>query len=80
VHLVQIHNFLALDQFTVTSTEPIQNGEVTIRHQFLPTGAPAVNASWGTPSRNQLYINDRLIGVPLMQLNAVIGMAIGFSI
>jgi arylsulfatase len=57
-----IHNYLGIDEFTVTSTKEVPEGECILRYEFEPTGEPDIRNGRGTPGRGQLYINDKLVG------------------
>jgi hypothetical protein len=39
-HLHYIHNYVGLDRFQVTSSEPVPTGAVSLRYEFEPTGQP----------------------------------------
>jgi arylsulfatase len=60
--LHHIHNYVGLKRFTVTSSEPVPTGEVTLRYEFEPTGEPDFTTGRGSPGRSQLYIDDQLVG------------------
>ncbi len=60
--LHHVHNYVGLQEFLVSSTEEIPEGEVSLRYEFEPTGEPDIRSGKGTPGRSQLYINDKLVG------------------
>ncbi len=57
-----IHNYLGLEEFKVTSTAEVPEGECTLRYEFEPTGPPNPREGKGAPGRGQLYINGELVG------------------
>lgn len=57
-----LHNYLGLEQYAVTSSVEVPEGESTLRYEFEPTGDPDVRNGRGTPGRGQLYINGELVG------------------
>ena len=57
-----IHNYLGLEEFTVTSSVDIPEGECILRYEFEPTGPPDIRNGRGAPGRGQLYINGELVG------------------
>ncbi len=61
-HLHHHYNYLALDQFTVSSIEPVPTGEVRLRYEFVPTGKPDFRRGHGPPGHGLLFIDDRLVG------------------
>ncbi len=82
--LHHIHNYVGLERFTVTSSEPVPTGEVTLRYEFEPTGEPDFVAGRGSPGRSQLYIDDQLVGsldLPYStpQMFGVLGLSCGYA-
>jgi arylsulfatase len=57
-----LHNYLGLEEFTVTTTVEVPEGESTLRYEFEPTGPPDIRNGRGAPGRGQLYINSELVG------------------
>jgi hypothetical protein len=57
-----LHNYLGLEEFTVTSTVDVPEGKATLRYEFEPTGEPDIRNGRGVPGRGQLYINGELVG------------------
>ena len=57
-----LHNYLGLEEYTVTSTVDVPEGESTLRYEFEPTGQPDISVGLGAPGRGQLYIDDKLVG------------------
>ncbi|MBE9474657.1 MAG: arylsulfatase, partial [Chloroflexi bacterium] len=57
-----LHNYLGLEQFTVTSSVDVPEGETTLRYEFEPTGEPNIRDGLGAPGRGQLYIDGELVG------------------
>ena len=56
-----LHNYMGLEEFTVTSTVDVPEGECSLRYEFEPTDPPEPRNGKGTPGRRQLYINGELI-------------------
>jgi arylsulfatase len=61
--LTWVHNYVAREYFTVTSTEEVPSGRQQLRFEFEVTGPPDFSQGRGTPGRAQLYFGDRLVGV-----------------
>lgn len=83
-HLHYIHNYVGLDRFQVTSSEPVPTGAVSLRYEFEPTGKPNFKAGKGSPGRCQLYINNKLVGnldIPYSTPNmfGVLGLSTGYA-
>jgi hypothetical protein len=57
-----LHNYMGLEEFTVTSSGDVPEGECRLRYEFEPTGQPDPRNGKGAPGRGQLYINDELVG------------------
>jgi arylsulfatase A-like enzyme len=57
-----VYNYMGLQEFTITSSMDVPEGECSLRYEFEPTGAPNVREGKGTPGRGQLYINGELVG------------------
>ncbi|UCF28824.1 MAG: sulfatase-like hydrolase/transferase, partial [Chloroflexota bacterium] len=60
--LIYIHNYLGLEEFKVTSSVNVPEGQSTLRYEFEPTGLPDIRNGRGAPGRGQLYINGELVG------------------
>ncbi|MFA9400956.1 MAG: arylsulfatase, partial [Acidobacteriota bacterium] len=60
-HLHYVHNFVGKDWFRVSSPSVLTSGEVTLRYEFKPTGAPDPTLGRGTPGRGQLYVDGTLV-------------------
>jgi arylsulfatase len=56
------YNFLGRDLFVVASNTEIPQGDVSLRYELEPTGAPDFAAGKGVPASGQLYIDGRLVG------------------
>jgi len=57
-----IHNYLGLEEYKVSSSIEVPEGEVKLRYEFEPTGPPDPRNGRGAPGRGQLYINNELVG------------------
>ena len=57
-----IHNYLGLEEYKVSSTGTVPEGEVRLRYEFEPTSPPDARLGKGAAGRGQLYINDELVG------------------
>jgi arylsulfatase len=55
-------NYVARDFFTVSSTEPVPEGDHKLRFEFEPTGKLDLSKGQGAPGRFQLYIDGKLVG------------------
>ena len=60
--LIYIHNYLGLEEYKVTSSVNVPEGQSTLRYEFEPTGLPDIRNGRGAPGRGQLYINGELVG------------------
>jgi hypothetical protein len=83
-HLHYIHNYVGLDRFHVTSSEPVPTGAVSLRYEFEPTGQPDFKEGKGSSGRCQLYINNKLVGnleIPhsTPQVFGVLGLSTGYA-
>ncbi len=79
-----IHNYLALEEYKVTSTVDVPSGKTTLRYEFEPTTPPNIREGKGAGGRAQLYIDDTLVGnnefpttVPI--LFGIEGLSCGFD-
>lgn len=57
-----IHNYLGLEELSVSSEMELSEGDATLRFEFEPTGAPDIRSGKGAPGRAQLYIDGTLVG------------------
>jgi arylsulfatase len=57
-----IHNYLGLEEYQVTSTGDVPEGNVTLRYEFEPTTPPDLTKGRGAGGRGQLYFNGELVG------------------
>ncbi|MFZ0529580.1 MAG: hypothetical protein WAL91_03460, partial [Propionicimonas sp.] len=67
-----LYNWLGREHFWVRTSDPLPEGEVTVRYEFEPTGAPDPAQGRGVPARGQLYVNGVLaasIDMPYSVLN-----------
>jgi arylsulfatase len=83
-YLHYIHNYVGLDRFHVTSSEPVPTGAVSLRYEFEPTGQPNFKEGKGSSGRCQLYINNKLVGnleIPhsTPQMFGVLGLSTGYA-
>ena len=56
-----LYNWLGRDRFWLVSPDPLPEGEVELRYEFEPTGAPDPSIGHGVPARGQLYVNGDLV-------------------
>ena len=56
------HNYVAINEYKVISTEKVPTGKVTLRMEFKKTGPPDFKIGKGTPGNVTLYINDKAVG------------------
>ena len=56
-HLHHVYNYLALDQFEVSSADGVPVGEHILRYEFTPT-----EKGFGPPGHGLLYIDEELVG------------------
>ncbi|MCZ6528950.1 MAG: arylsulfatase [Chloroflexi bacterium] len=57
-----IHNYLGLEEYRVTSSEEVPEGQVILRYEFEPTSPPEPRKGRGAGGRGQLYFNGELVG------------------
>ena len=57
-----IHNYLGLEEYRVTSSEEVPEGQVTLRYEFEPTTPPEPREGRGAGGRAQLYFDGELVG------------------
>ncbi len=56
-----LYNWLGHDRFWLKSDAIIPEGEVELRYEFEPCGAPNIPEGKGVPARGQLYIDRKLV-------------------
>jgi hypothetical protein len=56
-----LHNYIGLEQLTVSSSIDVPEGETKLRYEFEPTGQPNFGEGLGSPGRAQLYIDGKLV-------------------
>jgi arylsulfatase A-like enzyme len=56
-----LYNWLGRDKFWLKSDAVVPEGEVQLRYEFEPTGAPDIANGLGVPARGQLYIDGKLV-------------------
>ncbi len=57
-----VHNYLGLDEFSVTSSIDVPPGETTLRFEFEPTGPARFAEGKGSPGVGRLFIDGREVG------------------
>ena len=57
-----VHNYLSLDVFTVSATEPLPRGEAQLRVEFAPTGPPRFLEGLGSPAEVRLFHDGEVVG------------------
>jgi arylsulfatase A-like enzyme len=85
-----IYNYVATQEFIVSSDKEVPEGSVEVRFEFEPTGKPDVKNGKGTPGKVELYFDRKLVGqgnlpitIPLafgLGGGLVVGRAAGFPI
>jgi arylsulfatase A-like enzyme len=85
-----IYNYVATQEFIVSSDNEVPEGSVEVRFEFEPTGKPDVKKGKGTPGKVELYFDRKLVGqgnlpitIPLafgLGGGLVVGRAAGFPI
>jgi arylsulfatase len=61
-HLTYVHNFLAIEEYQVTGTEMLPEGEVSLRMELETTGEPDLSEGKGAPATVRLYHGDEQVG------------------
>jgi arylsulfatase len=62
--LHHILNYVGLEQFRVSSPQPVPEGRQTLRYEFERTGDPVDLANGqGVPGRSKLYVGGTLVAV-----------------
>lgn len=56
------HNYLGLEEFKIISTEKVPAGKVSLRVEFVRTGAPDFKVGKGAPGDVKLFINGKQVG------------------
>ena len=56
-----VHNYVGLEEFTLTSSIDVPAGETTLRFEFERTGAPNMAEGRGSPGIGRLYIDGRKV-------------------
>ncbi len=57
-----VHNYVGLEEYTVTSSVELPVGAVTLRYEFERTGPPDFAAGKGSPGIGRLYIDGSKVG------------------
>jgi arylsulfatase len=57
-----VHNYVGLEEHTVTSSVELPVGAVTLRYEFERTGPPDFAAGKGSPGIGRLYIDGSKVG------------------
>jgi arylsulfatase len=57
-----VHNYVGLEQHTVTSSARVPSGSVTLRYEFERTGPPDFAAGRGSPGIGRLFIDGSQVG------------------
>jgi arylsulfatase len=55
-----LYNWLGREHFWLISPDPLPEGDLELRYEFEPTGAPNPALGHGVPARGQLYVNGTL--------------------
>ena len=57
-----VHNYVGLEEYTVTSSTELPRGAITLRYEFERTGPPDFAAGKGSPGIGRLYVGDSQVG------------------
>ncbi len=71
-----VHNYVAVQEFHIESSEHVPQGRVQLRFEFEPTGAPDIAHGKGTPGRGQLYFNGRLVAQADLPVTVPLGLGL----
>ncbi len=79
-----VHNYLSLDRFTVSATQPVPRGDAQLRMEFAPTGPADFASGKGTPAEVRLFVDDEVVGFGQLpysvpNLFATVGMSCGYA-
>jgi arylsulfatase len=85
-----IYNYVAVQEFIVSSEKAVPEGSVEVRFEFEPTGKPDIKNGKGAPGKVELYFDRKLVGqgklpvtIPLafgLGGGLVVGRSTGFPI
>jgi arylsulfatase len=67
-----LYNWLGRDRFWLVSPDTLPEGDVELRYEFEPTGAPDPSIGHGVPARGQLYVNGELVASTDMPFSVLI--------
>jgi hypothetical protein len=70
------HNYVAIEEYKVISTEKVPTGKVTLRMEFKKTGPPDFKVGKGAPGTVTLYINDKVVGSGEIPVTVPIGYSL----
>jgi arylsulfatase len=56
-----LYNWLGRERFWLRTPDPLPTGDLELRYEFEPTGAPNPALGHGVPARGQLYVNGELV-------------------
>ena len=72
-----VHNYVGVEEFSVSSTDPVGVGKHTLRYEFEPTGLPDFMSGKGTPGHARLLVDEIVVGEA--DFPVTIPMAIGIG-
>jgi arylsulfatase len=71
-----VHNYVGLEQHTVTSWARVPSGTVTLRFEFERTGPPDFAAGRGSPGIGRLYIDGSKVGESAIPVTVPLAFAL----
>ncbi|MGZ4728968.1 MAG: arylsulfatase [Acidimicrobiales bacterium] len=79
-----VHNYLSLQRFTVSATQPVPTGHAQLRMELAPTGPADFASGKGTPAEVRLFVDDEVVGFgelpySVPNLFATVGMSCGYA-
>lgn len=60
--LIYVHNYVGVEEYTITSDTEVPTGPSTLRFEFQVTGKPEVMKGKGAPGIGRLFINGKQVG------------------
>ena len=71
-----VHNYVGLEEHTVTSWARVPSGAVTLRFEFERTGPPDFAAGRGSPGVGRLYIDGSKVGESVIPVTVPLAFAL----
>jgi arylsulfatase len=75
--LYYVYNYVASQEFVISSEVDVPEGTIDVRFEFEPKGKPDVKKGKGTPGIAQLYFNKKLVGQGKLPVTIPLAFGLG---